>query len=145
MTEVSTKDTDRKTPGPKKWTEKEEIQLLELIKAKKQDADIAAVLGRSVGAFRIRLNTIAVRKNDENVPRSQIITECDITDEILDEQIKWAEKKKNKKKVTLPATKSSDSLASRLDAIASDLQKIANEVNTAKQYLPRKAELSKET
>ena len=61
-----------KKTSAKKWTKKDEDWLLEMVGQKKADEDIAAALERSVGAWKIRVNMLAVRMHDDGIPKNEI-------------------------------------------------------------------------
>ncbi len=91
MTEVS------KESMPKKWTEEEEKKLLDLVKQKKNDDEIAKELERSVGGPIIRRRRIAVRMVNDGKPHSEVCEVCGISEEELEKHNDFDKKNEKKK------------------------------------------------
>ena len=91
MTEVTKKSL------PRKWDDEQEKKLLQLVKDKKTDEEIATEINRSVGAQIIRRSQIAVRLSKEGKPNSEVCATCGLSEEELEKQLD-IDKKKNAKK-----------------------------------------------
>ena len=118
---------------PKKWTPEEEKKLLDLVKHEKSNEEIAAELGRSVGAQIIRRSMIAVRLSKEGKCICEVCDTCGITEEELEKQLAFDKKKKDKPSSTGSKSKTSQGGGSsekiqEMKDIVSRLTQLINEL-----------------
>ena len=91
-------------PTPKRWTPEEESELLQQIKDKMPNEEIAEAHGRSIGGVCIRKSIIAVRMSKEDDPKSieEISEICDMTVDELKNQIEIDKKNRRNSKSSPP-------------------------------------------